>query len=525
MKFKFISAKEAASLLNVSTATVSNWARSGMLEKSDSGFLFSSVKDLKNKIISGEINKLTKRANRFYSSIKRSEQEKEPNNDDAYQSGKSLGTRSREGSFYTPDHIIKDILKDYSPKKGTSLCDPCCGTGRFIKHADLLYRSGILITGYDTDRAAVKIANENFAKSGQNEICLKYFDSLLNPENEKYDFIFTNPPWGAELDAKKKKLIKANYPEAGSSDSLEYFIHFGFRALKNNGILSYILPESVLYVKKFSRLREFMLKEARILKIFTYGRIFPDVFSKTIRIDLKKNVPDPDHKIKLKNSYVKQNVFLYEPDNILNIEISGPDRKRIEDIYSKPHITLKKKAEWCLGVVTGNNGRFLSDARTADFIYEAVSGINVSELKIIGKSRFLYKDFSKFQQVPKNDIFTRPEKLIYRFISEKLVFAYDITGKYSTNSANILIPHLEGYTIKSVMAILNSDLMDFIYRNKFHSLKVLRSNLERLPFPKNPDKKIINLIDDKTSCIINNVTGQGRIRSEINALVNKLFGV
>jgi len=75
------------------------------------------------------------------------------------------------------------------------------------------------------------------------------------------------------------------------------------------------------------------------------------------------------------------------------------------------------------------------------------------------------------------------------------------------------------------MAILNSDLMNFIYMKKFNSLKVLRSNIETLPFPENPDRKIINLIEDKTNRIINNEGVKERNRREIEGLVNKLYGV
>ena len=80
------------------------------------------------------------------------------------------------------------------------------------------------------------------------------------------------------------------------------------------------------------------------------------------------------------------------------------------------------------------------------------------------------------------------EKLLYRFISEVPVFAYDDGQRLSLNSANILIPEIPGLRMRYVLAILNSSAAAFWLAKRFRSVKMLRSYLEALPIPVVPDE-------------------------------------
>ncbi|MDE7336087.1 MAG: hypothetical protein K2N10_07245, partial [Muribaculaceae bacterium] len=102
-----------------------------------------------------------------------------------------------------------------------------------------------------------------------------------------------------------------------------------------------------------------------------------------------------------------------------------------------------------------------------------------------------------FQQCAKEEYFRAPEKLIYRFIAKYPIVAYDDKQRLCLNSANILIPQLDGISIKSVAALLNSSLYHYYYSLKFTDIKVLKGNLQELPFPKltpDQDRTLSNLV-------------------------------
>ena len=103
-----------------------------------------------------------------------------------------------------------------------------------------------------------------------------------------------------------------------------------------------------------------------------------------------------------------------------------------------------------------------------------------------------------FQQVAPKEKYRAKEKLIYKFISKNLIFAYDNCKRLTLNSANILIPEIPHYPIKVIAALFNSSLYQFLFQKKFSSIKVLRSHIEEMPLPlwnKNTFYKIINLVD------------------------------
>lgn len=87
--------------------------------------------------------------------------------------------------------------------------------------------------------------------------------------------------------------------------------------------------------------------------------------------------------------------------------------------------------------------------------------------------------------------------MIYRFIAKYPIVAYDDKQCLCLNSANILIPDLDGISIKSTAALLNSSLYHYYYSIKFSDIKVLKGNLQELPFPKLTkcqDQKLSNLV-------------------------------
>lgn len=103
-----------------------------------------------------------------------------------------------------------------------------------------------------------------------------------------------------------------------------------------------------------------------------------------------------------------------------------------------------------------------------------------------------------FQQIAPIQYYRAKEKLLYRFICNQLVFAYDNKQTLSLNSCNLLIPEIEGLDIKYIMAILNSRTAQFFFKKQFHSVKVLRSHIEQIPIPeikKEAQDRIIVMVD------------------------------
>ena len=125
------------------------------------------------------------------------------------------------------------------------------------------------------------------------------------------------------------------------------------------------------------------------------------------------------------------------------------------------------------------------------------TGKQVAPFKLHNESSYILFAPESFQQCAKEEYFRAPEKLIYRFIAKYPIVAYDDKQCLCLNSANILIPDLDSISIKSTAALLNSSLYHYYYSIKFSDIKVLKGNLQELPFPKltkSQDQKLSNLV-------------------------------
>lgn len=96
---------------------------------------------------------------------------------------------------------------------------------------------------------------------------------------------------------------------------------------------------------------------------------------------------------------------------------------------------------------------------------------------------FIRYNRNELQQVAKEKYYRAKEKLVYKFVSDKLVFAYDESATLVLNSANILIPRAPTMSTKTVLAFLNTELYQYLYRVLFAEIKILKGNLLQLPFP------------------------------------------
>lgn len=419
-----------------------------------------------------------------------------------YQSLKTIGNKSKSGSFYTPPCLSNRIIED-DKIKDTNVLDPCCGTGSFLIKLSTKF-SFDNIYAFDNDEDAAYLAKINLLLSfpDVNKIPNVFNVDSLNTNIDIPDigYVCSNPPWGAFKNSDKyldyKKLV-------GSSEVFSMFLYKYINTLKDGGRLSFILPESFLNVSSHSKIRSYICNNFSISKIEFLGRQFTDVFTPVILISIDKTYPAESHRLKVRvgeDEYeIEQSSYRNNVDCIFDMISSDSIESRIMDkIYDTDHYTLKDNAQWVLGIVTGNNSLHLKE--TDDCGLEPIfTGKEVGKLKLDNPRYFVKFNREDFQQASKECNYKVKEKLIYRFISSDLVFSYDDSQSFTLNSANILIPDIENYSVKLVGAILNSSVCNFIFKKKYNTFKVLKKHIEVLPIVKlslQQIEKLKSIIED-----------------------------
>lgn len=420
-----------------------------------------------------------------------------------YQSLITEGERNLTGQYYTNKKVVEYMLGDKCLEEGETFLDPCCGSGAFLLSVQTTTPENLY--GFDINPIAVMIAGTNLLVKYSNQdfypnvYCIDFlkkdiFDTSRKDIPFRFDNIYTNPPWGAD----KEGVYTKNFPEIKSKERSSMVIVEAVKRLKKNGNFYFLLPSSLLKIKTHNDIRKFILSNSTIKRIDLYSERFDGVFTDYFSIKLSINQTDSQsyivstgketRNIELSNIDAKSGVIVLE-------RLTHIDDSIIKKMESKKHDDLTH-SQWALGIVTGDNKNKVKKDM-ADGLEPVYTGKQVSPFKLQEESSFIQFAPESFQQCAKEEYFRAPEKLIYRFIAKYPIVAYDDKQCLCLNSANILIPKLDGISIKSVAALLNSSLYHYYYTIKFSDIKVLKGNLQELPFPKltkSQDELLSNLV-------------------------------
>ncbi|MDR1725155.1 MAG: N-6 DNA methylase [Bacteroidales bacterium] len=489
-----LSIEKTADKIGVSTATIHNWIKTGYLLSSNGKVLSSSIENFiaefvgKDKLIA-RANKL-KKDNHNHTLLSNIIENKinsdtfDDNLGEMYQNSLSESFRNKEGIYYTPFNVVKDMMKSITDVENKTFLDPCCGGGNFIMQALEAGFKTENVYGFDTDINAVEITKKRiFNKTGyktNNIICADF----LNSPQQNFDYIFTNPPWGKKLSQEERKQYSIIYNLQKNIDTSSLFFVVCLQRLNNGGKIGFLLPEAFFNISTFEDVRKQAL-EYKIERFIDYGNIFKGLITKAQAIILSREFANDDLvQCEFENTKFTRrlNSFVNIPKHILNFWAKEDDVKTIEHTFSVHHITLQNNAQWGLGIVTGNNKKICKSNYTAD-CKPVFRGQDITKEGLKEPVLFINEEDLKFcQQVAPIEYYKAKEKLIYRFISNKLVCFYDNEQRYILNSANMLILK-DNFPLstKQLTDLLNSNFMNWLFDKIFHTHKILRGDLELLP--------------------------------------------
>lgn len=410
-----------------------------------------------------------------------------------YISCKNLGSRKATGAYYTPTKVVARLISHLALTPNDKILDPCCGTGNFLLQLpDTIPFAKI--NGNDLDSISVKIARINMALK-YDALPVAAITSHITQKNylteyteADFQYIIGNPPWGYAFSEEEKENLRNRFITA-SEKNIESYDIFIERALKNlspNGYLSFVLPEALLNVKAHSPIRKLLLEKTSVTYVEFLENVFDSVQCPAILLQLQftgKQLSTVGLKVKTAHKNFDILTERKVTEAYFNFQTTDEEYSVLEKIKSLPHtVFLSGNADFALGIVTGNNRELVSSEKNASNEM-VLRGADLCKYHANPSHSFILFKPESFQQVAPAAFYRAPEKLLYRFISRQLVFAYDNKQTLSLNSCNIVIPRLQGIDIKYVLAILNSRVAQFLYQMEFHSVKVLRSHIECIPIP------------------------------------------
>jgi type I restriction enzyme M protein len=240
--------------------------------------------------------------------------------DEAFEYLVTQVAKGAKGQYFTPRHVIDMCVKMLNPKNYEYVIDPAAGSCGFTVHTifwvwgedsissptrEQAEYAGSMVYGIDFDERAVKIAKalnliagdgkqnvyklnsldpkswDDEGKAAFKKFLTRFEDPKTDKSNQEnfqyFEFVLlmTNPPFAGDV---REKQILRNYDLAQkrgrqtvrqSRDVL--FIERSLNFLKAGGRMGIVLPQGRLTNLNDRQVREFIMKQARVLAVVDLG--------------------------------------------------------------------------------------------------------------------------------------------------------------------------------------------------------------------------------------------------------------
>lgn len=264
-----------------------------------------------------------------------------------YEEQLDVSFKKQHGIFYTDYSLASLIIDDLKIPKNAIIFDPCCGTGSFLISA--IEKGFSNVYGADLDETAIKKFSKFLTEARVIVEDTIFADALVTLNklkiDKKVDFVIGNPPYSAITSFPNFNGKEANFIKAVSSSGKNLFIAALLRAfdyLKEDGVISYIIPKNFLHVSSYNPLRKEILKTKTILSVVDLGAYFNNVRGEQVILTIRNSYPS-DNSIIFKqfrdNNFInltsiKQSAFVDEI-LILNNDIELSLYSKIDASYLK----------------------------------------------------------------------------------------------------------------------------------------------------------------------------------------------
>ncbi|MBC1193308.1 Eco57I restriction-modification methylase domain-containing protein [Microcystis aeruginosa BLCCF108] len=362
-----------------------------------------------------------------------------------------------------------------------------------------------------------------------------------------FDVVIGNPPYIqlSKIDSttvKYKNYLLMRYETSGGRlNTFIFFTHLSFQILKQNGILSYIIPNTILTQEYYVFTRQFLLNKVTLSEVINFLNLpFEDAVVETVIIQYLKS-QNLDYavnygelaesgfnfKFNISSSEIRSNIgysFLVQRNSIL-LKVFESKNCPLDEICNINQ-AIALKGDKSLSLKTQNpEGKYK----------KLLDGRNINKYSISWDGFYLDYDITKIHSCKRRDIFETKEKLLFRRVSRTLIFTYDNSQYYALNT--LVVVNLKkgiNFDIKFLLGIMNSSLMNYIYNNKFKSTKTVFSEIQtrsisQLPIPKisqEQQQPIIVLVDQiLTAKKSNPKADTSELEKEIDKIVYELYGL
>lgn len=373
-----------------------------------------------------------------------------------------------------------------------------------------------------------------------------YFSEVFH-EKGGFDVVIGNPPYIPYKKISKlynlTNYISFNNNQVNKPNLYIYFIENALKKLlKDNGVLSFINPIAFLVQSDCISLRKYILNKQIIeLLDLSYINVFKEADTYTVILSIKNNKNIKD--FKYQRYYNTSDIYIL-PKHIFSIDLAISDDenkivlseelKLVSKITNQKNI-LSKYVDIICGTSKEGFGKCISQVETMDNAPVLQSSDILSyKIKWLGK----YIDKNLFPKNKINNYFNIP-KIVMARMTDRIRCAWDNNNFYCAKINVIVSKQHNQELLKSILGILNSNLINYYYKEIYRALHKKGDalgfdipSIEKLPFPDIEKSNNICFVVDKILAItqsedyLENKEKQDAIKEyekQIDIMVYKLY--
>lgn len=415
-----------------------------------------------------------------------------------------------------------------------------------------------------------------------------WFGDVFNGKDGQcgFDIVIGNPPYVniQLMSDREKDLYKKHYSVfMKRCDMFALFIELGLlKIASTKGIVSFIVPSVVHSNMSYQKLREVMLQNRWLQEVcYTGGDVFnaPTVDTTILICNRKGN-----ERIILKNAvdFSDHKTTSVDPDyfssfgNIISVGGDSGSSGIFDKLFNKNFEPLEEHFSIYQGIVTGNNTAFIFETEAeavgkgADrkLLRPLCHGRDIEKYLVRSRERRIlyiddsvdiekfpktkrwllnFKDMLDKRNEGKRDIISwcslhRPrvkaeldmkEKILLQntrneALKTRIVATLDDESVYGTQGINFIIPK-DGGSLRYLLGILNSKLMNYLFSTKFLNLAIKAEYVKQLRIPSISEKQqkpVIALVDKILAAKKQDPSADtSALEVQIDGLVYALYGL
>jgi hypothetical protein len=376
--------------------------------------------------------------------------------------------------------------------------------------------------GIDLDQAEKDLIAFTEGRKQKNFFLWDVYFAEVFTEKGGFDIVIGNPPYitykGKETvnisDSEVKQLISL-YPNSAEYkvNSYALFTEGGINLLTDKGILTYIIPSTILQNEYLKKIRKYLISKYHISQIVSFSNKVFEAITDSIILFVKKI-----HSNNLTTTAIRKNdldftllddVKTYNPekwcdesnDYVINLKTNQrenlilskieKDCKFIDD-YLEVNIGIKRAEA---PIIHNNKTGYK----------KFIVGRNINKYQLEFPNTYILFDTSLFHTTIDENIFKQKEKILVRKTGNILIATLDSDKYYTDQSIYNLYPKKnKSINLKVVTGLLNSTLLEYYFTKKmitnpdiFPYIKGIHLKKLPLKFPnsKSEENKFSALVD------------------------------